>query len=506
VIGALGLVYLGLRMTILHEDMLGHLRSSFCVIFSIWAATLLQVFARHTSRTKQYWSVAEKEAFEQPNPDWDPKSSGEGGKLCVNVSTCLFLILYIGGITALLAWQNDLPADSSLASYSSIFLTVVIKGGNFLWTQLAPLLVKFENHRTESAEEDKLAGLLAGVKLFVANFPFFSHCFLSNSAQAKCASTFEEAAAKTWKSYDASLVDAETLEVLKAYSFERQSWSGVARVCIRGCHPPDYATAELYTKSNCDVDVEANLTTYFAFAVAIEIALLILPILLSYWEITKEYKKLQAKGDCSESEDGDETAATYSFLQWEAKKFPYSFNSYGGDKINDFLDMAINYSVVACWGVLYPPMATVAAVAFFILLRLRVYRMLYVTRRPLPRASAGLGIWKDIFQCINVVAVMCNVGLAALFFYPMRMKSMGYQLLLFVLLEHAMLLLQATVKFLISEEPNDVVEIKYYNEFVKSNLNKKAKARMPAPPKTKVDHVSVSLNPENIPTDDDSDS
>ena len=35
----------------------------------------------------------------------------------------------------------------------------------------------------------------------------------------------------------------------------------------------------------------------------------------------------------------------------------------------------------------------------FVLLRLRIYRMLYVTRRPLPRASAGLGIWRTGRVC-----------------------------------------------------------------------------------------------------------
>ena len=105
----------------------------------------------------------------------------------------------------------------------------------------------------------------------------------------------------------------------------------------------------------------------------------------------------------SDSEDGQDVKP-YSFLQWEAKKFPYEFGSWGGDKagtliqilflagnilqllivrsqrvssrhldlcrqplqVNDFLDMAINYSVVACWGVIYPPMAAIAAIALFL--------------------------------------------------------------------------------------------------------------------------------------------
>ncbi|CAE7873293.1 Ano10 [Symbiodinium necroappetens] len=250
-----------------------------------------------------------------------------------------------------------------------------------------------------------------------------------------------------------------------------------------------------------DADVTANLNTFFIFAIITEIALLILPIILSYLEIAKEYAKMQKDSD---SEDGQDVKP-YSFLQWEAKKFPYEFGSWGGDKVNDFLDMAINYSVVACWGVIYPPMAAIAAIALFILLRLRIYRSLYVTRRPLPRASAGLGIWRTIFQCINVTAVACNVGLAALFFYPMRTRGFGHQLMFFLIFEHAILILQATVKFLISDSPVDVTNIGHYNEYVKKTMKKKM-ANDIYPAQTSLRHVDVSLNPDNIESEADSDS
>lgn len=273
------------------------------------------------------------------------------------------------------------------------------------------------------------------------------------------------------------------------------------KVCIGGCVPSDYTTAHIYSETNCDADVTANLNTFFIFAIITEIALLILPIILSYLEIAKEYAKMQKDSD---SEDGQDVKP-YSFLQWEAKKFPYEFGSWGGDKVNDFLDMAINYSVVACWGVIYPPMAAIAAIALFILLRLRIYRSLYVTRRPLPRASAGLGIWRTIFQCINVTAVACNVGLAALFFYPMRTRGFGHQLMFFLIFEHAILILQATVKFLISDSPVDVTNIGHYNEYVKKTMKKKM-ANDIYPAQTSLRHVDVSLNPDNIESEADSDS
>ncbi|CAJ1346326.1 unnamed protein product, partial [Effrenium voratum] len=214
------------------------------------------------------------------------------------------------------------------------------------------------------------------------------------------------------------------------------------KVCLPGCYPADYREVHAYSATNCDIYVRANLQTYFVTLVAIELAMLVLPIILSYWEILKEYRKSAA-----DSEQG----VRYSMLQWEAKKYPYTFNSFGGDKINDYLDIAIAYSVIAMWGCISPIMATFATVALMASFRLRVYRMLYVTQRPLPRAAAGLGVWRNIFNWINVVAVATNVGLGCVFFYPGNVRPVWVQLAVFLAAEHVVLLLQATVQAVIPE-------------------------------------------------------
>ena len=70
--------------------------------------------------------------------------------------------------------------------------------------------------------------------------------------------------------------------------------------------------------------MESNLQTYFFIAIAVQLVFLLLPIALSYFEIFKEYRKVQG--------DAEEGRSTYTFLQWEAKKFPYELESWGGDK------------------------------------------------------------------------------------------------------------------------------------------------------------------------------
>ena len=64
-------------------------------------------------------------------------------------------------------------------------------------------------------------------------------------------------------------------------------------------------------------------------------------------------------------------------------------------------------------------------------------------------------------------AVGANVGLFTVFFYPMSTYSFGMQLICFIIAEHAVLLLQAGIQFVIPAKPADVVSIEYYNKHVK---------------------------------------
>ena len=72
--------------------------------------------------------------------------------------------------------------------------------------------------------------------------------------------------------------------------------------------------------------------------------------------------------------DSAESDVPYSILQWEAKKFRYVYDSWGGDRVNDFLDLAVAYSVIACWGCIVPTTATLALIVLFICMHLRIYR------------------------------------------------------------------------------------------------------------------------------------
>ena len=129
-------------------------------------------------------------------------------------------------------------------------------------------------------------------------------------------------------------------------------------------------------------------------------------------------------------------------------------------------------------------------------------RMLYVARRPLPHATAGLGIWKSIILYTNVAAVACNVGLASIFFYPMRLRPPGQQLTMFIIGEHVIFLLQAAVSAFFPEEPSDVIDIKYFNRHVLAILGRRRHHEQLVPPvHSNLNTIDLSLNPENWDSD-----
>lgn len=497
-LGIVGFVIYASRHPAWHSDSyipqrsMGYLRSGLALVYSVWAAILLIFWTITTARICVRWGVNDIEDYEQINPDWDPVPPSAFRPLIVNVLTGAYLAAYVGAISAVLNWQFSLQDDEDpgLGAYAPLVLTVLIKFGSLSWTWIAPAIVRLENHRREDDKAVKLSVILAVVKIFVALFPFISSCFLATLYQSTCGDTFEEAAAATFPNYaSVAPLSAETMEALKPYSFEKDG-----RFCFHGCHPASAAATEVWAETTCDRSVSANLKTYFFFTVALDLVFLIIPIVISANEIRQERRKQERAGKDFE----------YSLLQWEAKKFKYEWNSWGGDKINDNLDLTISYAVVVCFGIISPIMATVCLLSLLISLRLRCYRMIYATRRPLPRASTGLGVWEYIYTGINMVAVVINVGLAAVFFYPMRVKQASEKFMIFVIGEHVVLLVQFIFRLIVPAKPADISHIEAYNMHVKkvlrterSGMKRFEGLRTPA-------NINLDVIPDGVQSDADS--
>merc|ERR1719301_49788 len=97
----------------------------------------------------------------------------------------------------------------------------------------------------------------------------------------------------------------------------------------------------------------------------------------------------------------------------------------GGSVIEDFLDLAIGFALLTCFGIALPVMAVIAFVAYVVKYRLLAYRMVNITCRPYPVGCEGIGNWQAVFHSISIIAVICNVLMAVFVMYPMRDWPMG---------------------------------------------------------------------------------
>mmetsp|Transcript_104156 Transcript_104156/g.184977 ORF Transcript_104156/g.184977 Transcript_104156/m.184977 type:complete len:805 (+) Transcript_104156:63-2477(+) len=478
--------YIGKKTHLIKSEDLGYARSGIALVTSIWASVLFQRFKLTTARVKQYWGCSDYEEHEQVRPDWDyHKQNSSFMTILVNVFTIVYVCLYVGAISVILAWGRNAVEEGKSASTASLVLTIVIKAGSFIWGKLAPKLTDLENHRTEDSYASKLIVLLSSVKLFVALWPFIMQCFLTNITNIVCASTLDKALEVVWKGRP---VTAEMSKVMQDhFSFANDEVKG--GVCVTGCYPIYSQDIFAYSQTNCDDAASTSVRTYFIFQIVSEVVFIIIGIVLT---------KLAVRSEMQKASDRD-GGKPYSLLQWHAKTWTYELESWSGSQIEDYLDIAIAYSIVVCFGIVSPVMAIIAVAAFCFSYRLRIYRLIFVARRPLPRSTAGLGIWASIFDYINIFAVLCNVGLACAFFYPGRSYTAGTQVLAFVVGEHGLIALKMLVDFLIPDDPKDVENIGHYNRFVLCHVQQDAGSMIPEP-KHHVDlrGVNLTLNPDGV--------
>lgn len=186
----------------------------------------------------------------------------------------------------------------------------------------------------------------------------------------------------------------------------------------------------------------------------------------------------------------------YSFIQFQAKchQFaPYEYYSWGGSPCEDFLELAIGFALLSSFGIVAPIMSVIALVSHIVEYRLLAYRMTNITCRPMPLGAEGIGTWQHVFEAISMVAVAINVGLAVFVMHPMRKWPSAHQFAAFIILEHAMLLLQGACRSAIPSEPEDVQRIEDFNAIFKRKYVKHRQISVPEHEKHSMDNVRIGL-------------
>jgi len=441
-----------------------------------WASLYNTLFKRRAARDKQRWGMKDHEESFLEHVGFDPLLEGTCKltfyRLIARVIPILYCIFFV-----LVVLGNDLVRKFHrqtgmrwLHVSSYISTTVLIKVFQFLWARIAPCLANLQNHRTQGRWNDAMIHILGSVKLFVTLFPFIQQAFIKGWLVEYCAPTLAEAAGTVYGKSDSwpkgvphpNFVDGnvEVTPDLDLSWLEGHYSTKGGQYCIGGCFPAECFPRKNGTETqficvtNCIHGLEKSLQSVYILHIMSTVAFVLIPIALTKLAVEREILKDKAEGK------------VFSLLQFQAKcasYAPYEFMSWGGSQVEDFLELAIGYALLTCFGIVQPDVTPIALLSHVVEYRLLAYRMTNITCRPFPLSADGIGSWQTVFEMISMCAVVTNVGLAVTQMYPMRSWPAAQKFVAFVGMEHLLAFMYLVLTYVVPAEPGDVKNIEDFN-------------------------------------------
>jgi len=231
--------------------------------------------------------------------------------------------------------------------------------------------------------------------------------------------------------------------------------------CFRGCYPKqcERVTTDdgerLRCKDSCFMMLERSLNMLYITHSLCSIAFVIFPMVQLRWAA-------QAEIAAAEHDEDGEVVTDYTLLQYQEKCHQlasYEYQSWGGSYVEDFLEVVLGFGVLVCFSIVSPWMAIIGFFAQLVEYRLLAFRMLWVTCRPFPAGSEGIGEW---FSVLNVIIYLA-IGMASLLLVVVLRTGldswMPMKKLLFVLgVMLSFIALKVVMRVVCHEQPAEVID------------------------------------------------
>lgn len=134
---------------------------------------------------------------------------------------------------------------------------------------------------------------------------------------------------------------------------------------------------------------------------------------------------------------------------------------------DDYNEMIIQFGYVTLFVVAFPLAPVMALVNNVCEIRVDAFKLITATRRPDPRGAQDIGTWGTIIDLMGSIAMVTNVALV--FFTSHRTTahlSSHERLILFVCVEHGLILLKYILMMVVDDEPHDVTLQKQRADFI----------------------------------------
>ncbi|XP_078431998.1 anoctamin-like protein [Wolffia australiana] len=120
---------------------------------------------------------------------------------------------------------------------------------------------------------------------------------------------------------------------------------------------------------------------------------------------------------------------------------------------DDFLELALQFGMITMFACAFPLVFCFAALNNITEIRADALKLLVMLRRPVPRASASIGAWLNIFQFLIVMSICTNCALLVCLYDEEGKWKIEPGLAAILLIEHVLLLVKFGFSHFVPEEP-----------------------------------------------------
>ena len=153
------------------------------------------------------------------------------------------------------------------------------------------------------------------------------------------------------------------------------------------------------------------------------------------------------------------------FLEKEFRKTCYSESQDVYGTVEDYMEICLNYAMLALFGIGDPLVFFIALVSMIVEMQTDKHKLMNYTKRPIPLGERTIGIWLDLMEFVANVSVLTNSGIIAFTYYDF---SSSESVILFVILILVSYTINWVLNSIFEEIPGNMARIMKRHQLLQS--------------------------------------
>ncbi|XP_044484669.1 anoctamin-like protein At1g73020 isoform X2 [Mangifera indica] len=170
------------------------------------------------------------------------------------------------------------------------------------------------------------------------------------------------------------------------------------------------------------------------------------------------YKKYRTIRNKKKHEKGSSSAKICFTTRVEKEYLKPAYSASIGDEVedglfDDFLELALQFGMIMMFACVFPLAFAFTVVNNIMEIRTDALKLLFMLKRPVPRAATSIGAWINIFQFLIVMSICTNSALLVWLYDEEGKWKVEPGLAGILIMEHILLLIKFGFSRLLPEEP-----------------------------------------------------